>query len=84
MRLKSSKSAAVKHFRTNLRAAMDSRGLSHRAMGHLADVPYSYLSKILMGHVEPSLERAEHLAKTLGFSLAEMLVNPRKFSRNGD
>jgi transcriptional regulator with XRE-family HTH domain len=83
MRVKASKSKAVQNFRANLRKAMDAKGLSQRGMAAKSETTFSYVSKVLMGHVAPSLERAEALALCAGHDLGELLVSPKEFSRNG-
>jgi transcriptional regulator with XRE-family HTH domain len=77
------KTKAVENFRANLRTKMERDGVSQRELAARVGTSFPYVSKILMGRVCPSLGRADDLASHLGLDLGSLLVDPKKFSKNG-
>lgn len=63
------------HIANNLKAAREAKGLSQRALGKLAGVPQSHISKIENGFVDLRLSSLIELARVLGL---ELVLVPRK------
>lgn len=72
---------ALENFRRNLRTAMDFRGMSQRALAEKVDTGHSYVNRVLMGRTAPSVVQAEEFSRALGFTLIDLLAEPRKFSQ---
>lgn len=80
---------AQENFRQNLRAAMEARGISQRALASSLGMSYTYLNRVLcVGKAEekekdsvpkPTLEICEKLAGGVGFALVDLLQTPKKF-----
>lgn len=66
-------------FRSNLRSVLSSEGISQRELAARAKTSVSYINRVLMGEIEPTMDRAEELAQCVGLSLADLLVDPKKF-----
>lgn len=71
---------ALDNFRRNLRSAMQSKGISQRAIAEKAEMAYPYVNRVLQGKNAPSVPHAEKLAKAIGFPLVALLQEPKKFS----
>lgn len=65
----------ITHIANKLKAEREARGLSQRALGKLAGVPQSHISKIENGTVDLRLSSLIELARVLGLELA---LVPRK------
>jgi len=65
----------ITHIANKLKAERKARGLSQRALGKLAGVPQSHISKIENGTVDLRLSSLIELARVLGLELA---LVPRK------
>ncbi len=63
------------HIADQLKAEREARGLSQRALGKLAGVPQSHISKIENGTVDLRLSSLIELARVLGL---ELMLVPRK------
>ena len=66
---------ATDHIATTLRNAREAKGLSQRALGRLAGVPQSHISKIESGAVDLRVSSLVELARVLDIELA---LVPRK------
>lgn len=56
-----------------IKAYREARGLSQRQLSLASDLSPSYVSKIEAGESEPSFRAFSRLAKTLGFTNAEIV-----------
>ncbi len=65
----------ITHIAKKLKVAREAKGLSQRALGKLAGVPQSHISKIENGFVDLRLSSLIELARVLGLELA---LVPRK------
>lgn len=72
---------ALANFRRNVRTAMEAAGLTQRAFAEKAGMSYPYINRILTEKVEPSLPMCDRIADKLGYSVAQLLSDPKKFSR---
>lgn len=76
---------AQENFRVNLRAAMEARGLTQRALAENLEMSFTYLNRVLCkpknngSDAKPSLEICEKLAGGVGFALVDLLQPPKKF-----
>ena len=68
-------SYATDHIATSLKTARKAKGLTQRALSHLAGVPQSHISKIESGAVDLRLTSLVELARALDLELA---LVPRK------
>ena len=67
----------VRHFGTRLREARLGAGLSQSELEELSGIPKARLSRYENGHVAPSIQTLERLAKALGVSEASLLDDER-------
>lgn len=75
--------SATLNFRTNLRTAIDVRGISQSAISEATGMSKPYISRVLTGKVEsPSMENCERLANAVGYPLTALLVSPEDFSES--
>ncbi len=65
----------ITHIANQLKAAREAQGLSQRALGRLAGVPQSHISKIENGTVDLRLSSLIELARVLSL---ELMLVPRK------
>ena len=72
--------SAYDNFRINLKSVMADEGVTLRAMGELCETSFPYIHKVLRGEICPSIQNCERMAGAVGYSLAELLVPPLKFS----
>ncbi len=68
------------NFRTNLRSAMVEKAISQRGLAEGLGMSFSHVNRILQGATSPSLDICERLAEAVGFSVADLLHTPKKFS----
>jgi len=74
--------AAPENFRTNLQTVIDAQWEGNQAkVARAAKVARPYLNRVLRGHTEPLLGKAERLAHAVGFPLDALLGNPAEFSK---
>ncbi len=66
---------STEQFAVGLRAAREAKGLSQRALGKLADVPQSHISKIESGGVDLRVSSLVEIARALDL---EVVLVPRK------
>lgn len=71
---------AERNFRNNLKAVMEARDLSQRRVATMAETTQPFLNRIITGHSVPTLELADRVSQSLGFSLADMVSDPGTFS----
>jgi ribosome-binding protein aMBF1 (putative translation factor) len=64
---------ATNTFRENLRAAMQTRGISQRELAEKAGTGYPNLNRVLSGKQNVTLELADRLADALNLTLSELL-----------
>ena len=64
-------------FSANVRRHLENRGLSIQDLSDQCGIARSNLSRILHGHENVTLERAERIAMALDVSLAELVTVPR-------
>ena len=64
-------------FSNNVRRHLEIRGLSIQELSDSSGIARSTLSRILHGHENVTLERAERIATALEVSLAELVTAPR-------
>jgi transcriptional regulator with XRE-family HTH domain len=65
-------------FSTNVRRHLELQGLSIQELSDACGIARSNLSRILHGHENVTLERAERIAEALEVTLAELVTAPRK------
>lgn len=65
-----------------MRAAMEAAGLSQRALAEKAEVTHPYINRILTDKVEPSLPMCDRIADALKIPFAELISDPKKFSKS--
>ncbi len=63
----------MERFSENLRSIMSDKGITQQRLSDAARVPRPNISRILCGEENVTLERAERLAKAVGFTLSEIL-----------
>jgi transcriptional regulator with XRE-family HTH domain len=68
--------AALENFRENLRKRCERQRISQRDLADKAGVHFTTVSRVLMGHIEPSVPLAEQLAEATGISLEKILRDP--------
>lgn len=68
-------------FRLNLDAAMEATGTSQRTLAALVGVSYPHLNRILRGKAVPSISLCGELAGAAGYTLQELLDDPREFAK---
>ena len=66
-----------RHFGTRLREARLSAGLSQSELEELSGIPKARLSRYENGHVEPSIQTLNRLARALNVSEASLLGDER-------
>ena len=66
-----------RHFGTRLREARLSAGLSQSELEDLSGIPKARLSRYENGHVEPSIQTLNRLARALNVSEASLLGDER-------
>jgi transcriptional regulator with XRE-family HTH domain len=66
-----------RHFGTRLREARLSAGLSQSELEELSGIPKARLSRYENGHVEPSIQTLNRLARALNVSEASLLGDDR-------
>lgn len=64
---------ATDTFARNLRLALDAAGLTQRGLGLRADVHFVTVSRVLSGHVKPTLDVCQRLAIGVGVRLCDLL-----------
>jgi transcriptional regulator with XRE-family HTH domain len=69
--------APQRHFGTRLREARLSAGLSQSELEDLSGIPKARLSRYENGHVEPSIQTLNRLARALNVSEASLLGDER-------
>ena len=67
----------VRHFGTRLREARLGAGLSQSELEELSGIPKARLSRYENGHVEPSIQTLNRLARALNGSEASLLGDER-------
>lgn len=70
---------ANKNFRDNVRTAMDQSGLSLRKLEAKCGITFSSISRILRGHVDPSISTAERIAEAVDTPLSDLFLHPADF-----
>jgi DNA-binding XRE family transcriptional regulator len=71
---------ATKNFRINLRKVMEREGISQRELADRADLTFTHINRIIVGKSKnPSLDVCERLAKKVGLTLADLIVDPNQF-----
>jgi transcriptional regulator with XRE-family HTH domain len=73
--------SSSENFRANLRSIMALRGISQRDFASRIGMSYPYVNKVLQGIYSPPLKTCEHMAETLGMTVSEMILEPKKFNR---
>ena len=68
----------VRHFGTRLREARLHAGLSQSELEELSGIPKARLSRYENGHVEPSIQTLNRLARALNVSEASLLGDERR------
>lgn len=71
--------AAEKHFRTNMKTAMDARGVSQRALAKKMRTSHPYVNRVLSGEHTPAIDQCEKISNALGYELRDMLLEPKIF-----
>lgn len=69
------------NFRKNLRAAMQARGLSFRALALKTGLSLSHLHGIATGKTEPGIDLCDRLADALDTPLEAMISNGQSRDR---
>jgi len=69
--------APQRHFGTRLREARYGAGLSQSELEDLSGIPKARLSRYENGHVEPSIQTLNRLARALNVSEASLLGDER-------
>lgn len=64
-------------FSANVRRHLDLRGLTIQDLSDASGIARPNLSRILHGHENVTLERAERIASALDVTLAELVTPPR-------
>jgi transcriptional regulator with XRE-family HTH domain len=67
----------VRHFGTRLRESRLGAGLSQSELEELSGIPKARLSRYENGHVEPSIQTLNRLARALNVSEASLLGDER-------
>jgi transcriptional regulator with XRE-family HTH domain len=67
---------SVQQFLDAIKSAIESKGISITALAEKAELSRPYLSKVLSGHQEPSLDVADRIAKAVGLEVRT--VAPRR------
>lgn len=70
---------ARKRFRENLRQAMAIQGISQRELASMVGGSYPHVNRILQGHCDLTMDRAEDLATAVGVSMPDMFLPSSKF-----
>jgi transcriptional regulator with XRE-family HTH domain len=74
--------AALNNFRVNLRAAMECRELSQRAVADGAGCSYVYVNRVLGGFTDPTLPMCEKLSRAVGVDFGILILPNEKFKRS--
>ena len=69
---------SLQHFRDNVKAAMQERGMSYRALAEAAGMGYPFINRIVTGKANPSIDVADKLADALGIPLSDLLVDSKR------
>lgn len=64
--------AALDNFRRNLRSECDKLEMTHRELARKSKLHHVSVSRILNGHVIPTIPVAERLAKAVGVPLEKI------------
>lgn len=67
-------------FASNVRRHLDLRSMSIQDLADVCGIHRANLSRILHGHENVTLERAERIAEALEVTLAELVTAPRAVS----
>lgn len=71
-----------KNFRFNLESMLDTAGRGSRSqLARYLGVSPAFVSQLISGDVEPSLERVEEIAAFFGIHDVEMFSTPRAISK---
>lgn len=70
------------NFSRNFSTAIEARKLTKVKVAENAKTSRSYVDKVMKNEVDPCLERAEILAKAVGFPFAALIVEPEEFEKS--
>ena len=70
---------AMNNFRVNLRAAMERRNLSQRAVAERMGVTHPFINRVLVGKADPTIPFAEKIADAVGCELSDLISPSREF-----
>ena len=77
-------SDAVKNLGARVREIRKERGLTQRVLGYRTNVPRTYISKVEMGHVVPSLSTLWRIAAGLEVSVSYLLCDEPERRRDDE